>query len=243
MTTEVFVVRDADLLASAVAARLVTRVVDRQAASGTARLLLGGDSAAVSVLCALAASPARDAVDHARLDVWAADSPWTGTPDEGAAAEPPPGLGTATWHGIPAGPDASASAARYAAELAAARRPEDHGPVPTFDIGLLALHPSGGVAGIDPESPAVHDHRAVLVTGPPELPRVTLGLRALAQCDEVWLLGTGAAVAASAHLVLTGAGVLQVPATAVVGRQRTLLFLDEPAAARLPAALRRIASP
>jgi 6-phosphogluconolactonase len=242
MTTEVFVVRDAALLSAAVAARLVTRLVDRQAASGGARLLLGGDEAAAAVLAALAASPARDAVDLARLELWQADAVWSGDPAP-AAPDARRGLPGVDWHAVPTGPDVAECAQRYASELAAARRPEDHGPVPTFDIAMLGLHPSGGVAGIDPESPAVHDERPVVVSGPPELPRVTLGLSALAQCSEVWLLGSGAAVAASAHLVLTGAGVLQVPAVAAVGRQRTLMFLDEPAASRLPTALRRIASP
>ncbi len=58
---------DAGLLAAAAAARLVTRLVDAQAARGHAHVVLTGGGAGIAALSALAASPARDAVDWARL--------------------------------------------------------------------------------------------------------------------------------------------------------------------------------
>jgi 6-phosphogluconolactonase len=265
--TEVFVVRDADVLWHAVAARLITRVVDRQAASGRARVLVADDPAAWGVLRALALSQARAAVDLGRLQLWWADAAWLppGSPRRDRAADAPPvggpdgptdpheqALSALEQVGLPRDPwrpfevtheDPEVDAARYAEDLAAARQPEEHGPVPTFDIALHGLRPSGGVAGVDPESPAVHDQRPVVVSTRGEQRRITLGPAALASADEVWLIGTGHEVAPAAHLALTGAGPLQVPAAAMRGLRRTLMFLDEPAATRLPPSLRRLASP
>src|SRR6201982_4244756 len=67
---EVIVHRDATLLAQAVAARLVTRLVDAVAARGTASVVLTGGGIGTKILSELAAAPARDAVDWRRLDIW-----------------------------------------------------------------------------------------------------------------------------------------------------------------------------
>ena len=56
---EVIVHRDAKLLAQAVAARLVTRLVDAVAARGTASVVLTGGGIGTAVLAEVAATPAR----------------------------------------------------------------------------------------------------------------------------------------------------------------------------------------
>ncbi len=78
----VLVHRDPGVLAQAVAARLITRLVDVQAARGSASVVLTGGTIGIATLAAVAASPAREAVDWRSLDVWwgderfvAADSP------------------------------------------------------------------------------------------------------------------------------------------------------------------------
>ena len=55
-TPEVLVHHDASLLAKAAAARLVTRLVDAQASSGTADLVLTGGGIGTAVLAELAAA-------------------------------------------------------------------------------------------------------------------------------------------------------------------------------------------
>jgi len=70
---EVIVHHDAGLLAKAVAARLVTKLVDVQAATGRASLVLTGGGIGTAVLTELAAAPARDAVDWRHLDIWWGD--------------------------------------------------------------------------------------------------------------------------------------------------------------------------
>ena len=75
---EVIVHRDAQLLAEAVAARLVTRLVDSVAARGTASVVLTGGGIGTKVLAELAIAPARDAIDWSHLDIWWGDG---GSPD------------------------------------------------------------------------------------------------------------------------------------------------------------------
>ena len=65
--------RDAQLLAKAAAARLVTRLVDSVAARGAASVVLTGGGIGTAVLAQLAAAPALGAVDWRRLDIWWGD--------------------------------------------------------------------------------------------------------------------------------------------------------------------------
>ncbi|MFE0426466.1 6-phosphogluconolactonase, partial [Streptomyces sp. NPDC058953] len=65
--------RDKELMAQAAAARLITRIVDAQAARGTASVVLTGGRNGNGLLAALGSSPARDAVDWQRLDIWWGD--------------------------------------------------------------------------------------------------------------------------------------------------------------------------
>ena len=70
---QVIIHRDGELLAKAVAARLVTRLVDAVAARGHGSLVLTGGGIGTQVLAELAAAPARDAVDWRHLDIWWGD--------------------------------------------------------------------------------------------------------------------------------------------------------------------------
>lgn len=257
-TPTVLVHRDADLLAGAVAARLVTRLVDVQSARDGASLVLTGGRIGIQVLAKLRDSPARDAIDWRRLDLWWGDERFlpTGDPERNetqareALLDAVP-LTPARVHPMPAsdgpdGDDPEAAAERCAVDLAAASRPEDHGPVPSFDIVLLGIGEDGHVASLFPGMPAVYDPRPVIaVRGAPKPPpvRITLGLSALRGAQEVWVIASGAAKATAVELALSGAGEVQVPAAGVRGRQRTLWLLDREAAAGLPPQLARIASP
>ncbi|TNY37362.1 6-phosphogluconolactonase [Thermomonospora catenispora] len=257
-TPTVLVHRDQTLLARAAAARLVTRLVDVQAARGTASIVLTGGGVGTAVLAELNATGARDAIDWGRLDIWWGDERFlpSGHPERnetGARAalldhvpvDPervramPPSDG-------PDGPDPEAAAARYASWLRAAARPEDHGPVPSFDVLLLGVGPDAHVASLFPEMPALYDERPVVaVRGAPKPPptRITLTLPAIRAAREVWVLAAGEAKADAVRLGLSGAGPVQVPVAGARGRQRTLFLLDRAAAAKLPPGLERIASP
>src|SRR5262249_11034870 len=72
-TPQVVVYGNAELLAAATAARLVTRLVDAQAARGSASLALTGATPGIAALEHLRATPARDAIDWSRVDLYWGD--------------------------------------------------------------------------------------------------------------------------------------------------------------------------
>jgi 6-phosphogluconolactonase len=242
--------RDKELMALAAAARLITRIVDAQSSRGTASVVLTGGRNGNAVLAALASSPARDAVDWSRLDLWWGDERFlpAGDPERNATqagnelldAVP---LDPARVHPMPAsdgpdGDDPEAAAERYAAELAKAAGPEDHLGVPAFDVLLLGVGPDTHVASLFPEHPGVRETALTVVgvRGAPKPPpvRVSLTLPASRAAREVWLLAAGADKAEAVALALSSPGEIQAPASGAYGRQRTLWLLDRAAAAKLP---------
>lgn len=252
----VLVHRDATLLAQAVAARLVTRLVDVQSASRSASVVLTGGGIGIAVLASLAASPARDAVDWDSLDVWWGDERFlpAGHPDRNetqarSALLDAVGVDPARVRAMPASDaadDAESAAETYARWLRAATTPEDHAPVPAFDVCLLGVGPDGHAASLFPGQPAVYDERPVVaVHGAPKPPptRLTLTFDAINTAKEVWLVVSGVEKSGAVAMALGGAGRVQVPAAGVRGRQRTLWLLDAAAASNVPTGLTRIASP
>ena len=250
--TTIVVVHDAEVLAEAVAARLLTRLVDAQAVRGQASVVLTGGGVGIAALEAVRRSPARHAVDWRQVDVWWGDERFVPANDpernERQAREALLDhleLDASRVHPMGAaggldGDDADAAAARYADELRAAA-PPDH-DVPPFDVLLLGLGPEGHVASIFPESPAAHDDRLVVgVHGCPKPPptRVSLGFSALNAAREVWFVVAGEGKAGAVTMALSGAGRVQLPAAGVSGTRATLWLLDEAAASALPRDLRR----
>ncbi|MBW4720937.1 6-phosphogluconolactonase [Saccharothrix obliqua] len=245
---EVVVHRDGDLLAAAAAARLITRLVDAQAARGTAALVLTGGRTGTAVLEQVRVSPARDAVDWSRVDLYWGDERFlpSGHADRNetqartALLDHVP-VDPARVHAVAAsdgrfGDDPDAAADAYAEVLAAA----GGGSVPAFDVLLLGVGEEGHTASIFPDSPAVHERErsVVAVRDCPKPPptRVSLTLPAIRRAREVWLVTTGAAKAEAVAAALTGADEVRLPAAGAVGDQRTLWLLDQAAAADVPRA-------
>ena len=248
----VAVVADKDVLAAAVAARLVTRLADAQALRGRASVVLTGGGVGIAALAAVRSSPARAAVDWRKVDVWwgderfvAADDPERNERQAREALLDALDLDPARVHpmgarGGPDGDDADAAAARYADELSRAA-PADH-DVPPFDVLLLGMGAEGHTASIFPESPAAHDERLAFgVHGCPKPPptRISLGFTALNGAREVWFVVAGADKAPMVAMALGGAGRVQVPAAGVTGHSATLWLLSADAAGALPRQLWR----
>ncbi|MCA1218748.1 6-phosphogluconolactonase [Streptomyces sp. 8L] len=245
--------RDKELMACAAAARLITKIVDAQASRGTASVVLTGGRNGNGLLAALASSPARDAVDWSRLDLWWGDERFLpeGDPERNAtqaheALLDSVPLDAKRVHAMPAsngpyGSDIEAAAAAYAAELAAAARPEDHAQVPSFDVLMLGVGPDTHVASLFPELPGVRESErtVVAVHGAPKPPplRISFTLPAIRAAHEVWLLAAGEDKAEAAEIALSGAGEIQAPAAGATGRARTLWLLDAAAASKLPRSL------
>jgi 6-phosphogluconolactonase len=248
--------RSPELLAQAVAARLITRFVDVQSTGRAASWVLTGGRIADDIHRAVASSPARGAVDWSRVELWWGDERFVRRDSEDrnehqarqTLLDKLP-LNPAHTHPMPSTDefsDIEEAAERYAAMLAGHASPEDHGRIPTFDVLMLGVGPDGHVASLFPEQPALYDERAVVaVRGAPKPPpnRLTMTMPTLQRAREVWFVVSGTDKARAVHLALGGAGVVQIPAAGPVGLNQTLWFLDRDAAARLPPGLIRPASP
>jgi 6-phosphogluconolactonase len=249
-TSQVVVHANPDLVAATAAARLAVRLVDVQQSRGVASVVLTGGRTGIAVLEQLRRSPARDAVDWSRVDIYWGDERFLppGDPERNdtqaydALLNHVP-VNPERVHQMPAAderwrdnPEAAAEA--YARELAERASPEDHGPVPRFDVCLLGVGEEGHTASIFPSSPAVYEteRTVVAVHNCPKPPptRITLTLPAIRRSAEVWLLTTGEAKAAVVAMALGGAGEVQIPAAGARGQRRTLWLLDRAAAGKLP---------
>jgi len=250
----VIVHRDADTLASTVAARLAVRMLDAQASRGWATVVLTGGRIAAKIYQALLDSPAKDSIDWARVDLWWGDERFlpAGDPERNETQARavlidslpiPPGR----VHPMPAsdgpdGADPEAAARRYADELAAANLPS-HQLLPHFDVVLLGIGEDGHIASIFPEHPVGYETRPVsAVRGSPKPPpiRTTLTMPALNTADDIWIIASGDGKAEAVGMALAGAGPHQIPAAGVRGVERTLWLLDDAAAGNVPTTLRAI---
>jgi 6-phosphogluconolactonase len=252
--TGIVVHADPDVLAQAVAARLIVRLIDAQAERGSACVVLTGGRVAAAVYRAVRDLPASDAVDWSRVDVWWGDERFlpAGDPDRNetqarAALLDALPLDPARVHPMPSsdgpdGPDPEAAAARYAAALAAAAKP-GHATLPHFDVLMLGVGEDGHVASVFPEHPVAYETRPVsAVRGSPKPPpiRTTLTLPTINTAEEVWLVAAGTDKAKAVGMAMAGGGPVQVPASGVNGVGRTLWLLDRAAASEVAPRLRSL---
>jgi 6-phosphogluconolactonase len=248
-TPEVFTYRSGDLLASAAAARTVTALADAIAARGRAHLVVTGGGIGTKTLAAIAAEPARDAVDWRLVDFWWGDERFepagnSQRNDTDARSQlldhidaDPARVHVVAGPDGPGGDDPDAAAARYAAELAAAAG--GAAPVPVFDVLMLGIGPEGHVASIFPEAPAAYAAGSVVaVRNSPKPPptRVSFTFSAIQAAREVWVLASGAEKADAVAEALSGVSQDKLPAAGARGRDRTLFLVDEAAAAKLSGA-------
>jgi 6-phosphogluconolactonase len=245
--TVVVVVPDADILASAVSARLVTAIVNAQATRGSAGVVLTGGRIAAKVLRAVKELPAAGAIDWTRVDLWWGDERFlpSGDPDRNetqarqALLDALP-LDPAHVHPMPPsdgpdGDDAEAAAARYARELAAAA--ESGSELPIFDVLMLGVGEDGHVASVFPGHPvlqAAGTTAAVHDSPKPPPTRITLTLSTIRSAREVWLIASGPDKTDAVGRAVEGDGPDPVPAASAVGQQRTLWLLDRVAAEKVP---------
>lgn len=243
MKVDQFVVHhSAQEVAAAVAGRLVTRLVELIAAQDEVSLVLA--SGTERVLQELAGSPAGDAVDWSRVDIYFADDFFIDSDAAERVERTARDLffqrHSARLHPMPSPRDFSApeeAANAYAGHLGLGRA-----RMPAFDLVVLDIGPDAHVAGLFPEHPVLHDNRwvaAVRGIGPHQ--RITMCVPLLTNADEIWLMATGSDHEDAVRLTLSErAGIRQAPSAAVRGKYRTALFVDTDAAGELAG---RIASP
>lgn len=246
---ECIVLADGAQLAAAAAARLITELVDAQAARGQAHAVLTGGSNGGALLRAVAESPARDAVDWSRVDLWWGDERFlpAGDPDRNevqargllldALALDPTRVHVMAPSDGDFGEDVDAAAAAYSVELAEAAKATGESAVPgvpAFDVLMLGVGPDGHVASLFPGHPgfAVTEGSAIAVRQSPKPPpvRISLTRPAIGAARQVWLLAGGEGKAEAVAGALGGQG---LPAGSVRGTERTLWLLDRAAASKL----------
>jgi len=232
---------DKQTLADAVAARLVTALVDAQTRSPEAQVALTGGSMGSAIIASVAQVPGRSAVDWSRVRVWWGDERYlpAGDPDRNdtqndAAGLTALGLDPAKVHRV-AGPDASESAEASAEAYGASIR--EFGQK-AWDVVLFGVGPDGHVASLFPHHPAqrIGDAIAVAVHDSPKPPpdRVSLTFECFERSHEVWFLVAGPDKAdAVAAALAPGADRWDVPAAGVRGTDATLWLLDADAASAL----------
>ena len=222
MTPEVVIHGTPELLAATTAARLVTKLVDIQSSGRIPAVALTGGGVGIKVLALLNDSPARDAIDWSRVEIFWGDERFVPVADgdrnelqarrvllDNVPVDP------ARVHAMAAsdgafGTDVDAAAAAYG-EIVDARD--------GLDLVMLGMGDEGHVASVFPESPAVYDTRPVVaVRNCPKPPptRISLTLPTIRRATEVAL-----------------------PAAGAMGRSRTLWLLDRQSASALPAGFSR----
>lgn len=232
-------------LAVAGAARLAIALGDVQAARGSASVVLTGGGIGIDVLRKLRDSPARDAIDFTRLDVYWGDERFVPVDDEErneAQAR------TALLDHVPVDPDRvfpipasdggygddpEAAADAYARTLAE-RSPQGTSS-PAFDIMLLGVGPEGHTASLFPGTPYAREQQqtvlAVRDSPKPPPTRVSLSLAAIRRSREVWVIAAGETKADALGLAFAGADSADLPIAGARGTERTRWLLDVSAAA------------
>lgn len=244
--TDVIIHDDGDVLAAAAAARLITRLVDAQAARRVASVVLTGGRTGIGVLEQVRLSPACHAVDWASVNVFWGDERFLpdGDPERNEtqarkALLDHVGIDPRRVHPMaPAdgkfGDNADEAAAHYAEVLATLCTPGADSPVPTFDVLMLGVGEEGHTASLFPGTPYAResDRPVVGVYDCPKPPstRISLTLPAIHAASEVWMMTTGSAKADQVAAALGGAEPVDTPAAGARGRDRTLWLLDGEAA-------------
>nr|WP_221244120.1 6-phosphogluconolactonase [Cryobacterium roopkundense] len=236
-------------LASSVAARFITKMVDILHEEGEANVILTGGSVGIAVLAAINESAARDTIDWARVSFWWGDERWVprAHPDrnEGQARTALldhlaiPAANIHPFSASDEGLSLSEGAERYAADLA------ELAPLgallPRFDIAFLGVGPDGHVASLFPHGAGIRENEAsvisVLNSPKPPSKRLSLTRPVLNSSDRVWMVLAGSDKASALGLALAGASRDEVPAAGIKGRKRTVFFVDNEAAAEVPESL------
>ena len=252
----VLVHQNKQALASSVAARFLTNMVDVLHERGAANVVLTGGSVGIAVLAAINDSAARDTIDWSRVDFWWGDERWLARTDpernelQARTAlldhiDVPEG----NIHAFGASDDAAsvsdpdqalaAAVAGYTSELLS-HAPEGS-QYPRFDVTLLGVGPDGHVASLFPHRSGIREREAtvIAVRNSPKPPsdRLSLTRPVLNSSDRVWLVLAGSDKASALGLALAGASRDEVPAAGIKGRYRTVFFVDDDAAAQVPETL------
>ncbi|WP_396668411.1 6-phosphogluconolactonase [Microbacterium sp. R86528] len=233
-------------LAASVADRFLDRVGKRAGEGKTVHVSLTGGSMGAAVLSAASRSTEVSKIDWSLVHFWWSDERFVSRDDtdrnEKQAREAlldSLDLPAENIHAIAAADEGGTlddAAAAYASELASFGR--DGRLWPSFDICFLGVGPDGHIASLFPDRGEIHitDAATVVVRDSPKPPpeRVSMTRPVINDSKRVWMVLTGADKASALGLALAGASYSNVPAAGAKGRKRTVFFVDEMAAEKVP---------
>ncbi len=241
---------DPQTLAASVARRLLERIRKQNESGKTVHICLTGGTMGGAVLRAAAVDPRVADVEWADVHFWFGDERWVPRDSDDrnekqARAALLDGLDipAENIHAMAAddgGLDLDAAAVAYADELAqfAPADRSETGPWPSFDICFLGVGPDAHIASLFPDRPEIQvtDRAVVPVRDSPKPPpeRLSLTRPVINSSKRVWMVLSGVDKASALGLALAGASYASVPAAGAKGRRRTVLFVDEAAAAQVP---------
>lgn len=236
----------ADVLAEAVAARLLTRILDIQSVRSPVHVVVTGGTIGIRALAAVATNPVRAAVDWTQVHVWWGDERFLPDGDGERnetqarralldALEPLPEANIHAMASADGTRTAEDAADLYAAELA--RFAPEGAQAPSFDVTLVGMGPDAHVASLFPGHPAleVTGRATTAVHDSPKPPsdRVSLTFEALQGSAEVWVVASGADKAPAVAAALGGAPVSEAPIGGATGRLLTAWLVDVDAASAI----------
>ncbi|MFE7844719.1 6-phosphogluconolactonase [Microbacterium sp. NPDC057407] len=237
---------DPSTLADSVAARFLSRVAKRVDDGKLAHISLTGGSMGSAVLAAAARHPRLERIDWSRVHFWWSDERFVPRESDDrnerqarSALLDRLDVPTENIHGAAASDDGiglDAAADAYAAELA--RFAGADGPWPAFDVCFLGVGPDAHIASLFPDRPEIQvtDRAVLAVRDSPKPPpdRISMTRPVINGSKRVWMVLSGADKASALGLALAGASYASVPAAGAKGRKRTVFFVDQEAAAKVP---------
>ncbi|WP_425561419.1 6-phosphogluconolactonase [Microbacterium binotii] len=247
---QVVVRSDPDRIARAVARRLLSRIAKRVVEGKLAHISLTGGSMGGRVLAAVAENPRCHEVDWSLVHFWWSDERFVprGSEDRNDADAftalldriPVPAENVHTMAASDDGLSIEDAAVAYEAELARFADPTV-GAWPSFDVCFLGVGPDAHIASLFPDRGEIQvtDRAALAVRDAPKPPpeRITVTRPVINSAKRVWLVLVGPDKASVLALALAGASYQSVPAAGAKGRKRTVFFVDEAAAAKVPVEL------
>lgn len=237
---------DPSTLADSVAARFLSRVAKRVDDGKLAHISLTGGSMGSAVLAAAARHPRLERIDWSLVHFWWSDERFVPRASDDrnekqarSALLDHLDVPAENIHSAAAsddGIDLDAAADAYASELA--RFAGVDGPWPAFDVCFLGVGPDAHIASLFPDRPEIQitDRVVLAVRDSPKPPpdRISMTRPVINGSKRVWMVLSGADKASALGLALAGASYASVPAAGAKGRKRTVFFVDQEAAAKVP---------
>jgi len=241
--TRVFLCDNGQAVADTAAEAFVEHLTEVLEQKAEAHVVLTGGTVGIKTLASIAVAEGVEQLDFTRIHFWwgderyvAADSADRNENQAREALLSKVTLDPAKVHGFAStdsGLSLDEAAAQFAAHVAEFAAVDEI--VPEFDVVFLGMGPDGHIASLFPGKPAPKAGVAIIAehdSPKPPPARLSFTYEALNSAHQVWLVVSGADKAEPVGVAF-GEDPTALPVGRVAGRDATLWFIDEAAAASL----------